>query len=427
MIRTTPFHPRTEALNETGLWQHWAGHLSANRYQVSDKFEYFAVRNAAGVFDTSPLYKYRIVGPDAERFLAGILARDIRACPPWNAQYTCWLDDRGFVMEDGVVFRHADDDFLLTAARPTLGWFADHGRRMRVAIEDVSDDYGMLAIQGPRSARVLATLAPEVHDLGFFAHTQVKIADTEVTLSRTGYTGDLGYELTVPTARALDVLDAVLEGGQGHGLRPFGEEALMTVRHPSPGSCHTHVTGAPGPLTPSRSTPHETGVHPQSQGGIRMRPTRPLPRLAAAAATGAVLVLAASASAMAQGDQPPRPAHIHDGSCPTPGDVVHPLHDVSAEALVDGEPSAGDVAGDPSDDPADRVLVSMTTVDATVEELTSGEFAINVHESADLIDVFIACGDVAGTLLLVPDDTGDAPDATDDPDDADEAEGVVRK
>jgi aminomethyltransferase len=133
-----------------------------------------------------------------------------------------------------VVFRHADDDFLLTAARPNLGWFSDHagqgGRRLRVEIEDVSDDYGILAIQGPRSARVLATLAEEVHDLGFFTHAQVKIADTEVTLSRTGYTGDLGYELTVPTDRALDVLDAVLAAGEGHGLRPFGEEALMMLR-----------------------------------------------------------------------------------------------------------------------------------------------------------------------------------------------------
>ena len=106
MIRTSPFHERTSALNETGLWSHWSGHLAANRYQMSDKFEYFAVRNSAGVFDSSPLYKYRIHGPDAERFLAGVLARDIRACPPGHAQYTAWCDDRGFVVEDGVILRH---------------------------------------------------------------------------------------------------------------------------------------------------------------------------------------------------------------------------------------------------------------------------------------------------------------------------------
>ncbi len=230
MYKTTPFHKRLSELNTQGLYTHWQAHLSPLRYSHAPKHEYFAVRNSVGVFDTSPLYKYRITGPDAEALLAAVLTRDIRTCRPGQAHYTLWCDDRGFVMEDGVVFRHADDDFLLTAARPTLGWFADHGRRMRVEIEDVSDDYGMLAIQGPRSARVLATLATEVHDLGFFAHTQVKIADTEVTLSRTGYTGDLGYELTVPSARALDVLDAVLEAGEGHGLRPFGEEALMMLR-----------------------------------------------------------------------------------------------------------------------------------------------------------------------------------------------------
>ena len=103
MIRTTPFHERTSALNETQLWSHWSGYLAADRYQMSDKMEYFAVRNAAGVFDSSPLYKYRITGKDATTFLAGVLARDIRQCPPGHAQYTCWLDDRGFVIEDGVI------------------------------------------------------------------------------------------------------------------------------------------------------------------------------------------------------------------------------------------------------------------------------------------------------------------------------------
>lgn len=230
MIRTTPFHERLSELNTQGLYTHWQGHLSALRYTHAPKHEYFAVRNSVGVFDTSPLFKYRITGPDAERFLAGVLTRDIRTCRPGQAHYTLWCDDRGFVMEDGVVFRHDDDDFLLTAARPNLGWFSDHVGRLRVAIEDESDAHGILAVQGPRSARVLEVLAPEVHDLAFFAHAQVKVADTEVTLSRTGYTGDLGYELTVPADRAVDVLDAVLAAGDGHGLRPFGEEALMMLR-----------------------------------------------------------------------------------------------------------------------------------------------------------------------------------------------------
>ena len=121
MVATTPFHERLAPLNTTGLWSHWSGRLAAVKYQMAEKFEYFAIRNAAALIDTSPLYKYRITGPDAERFLAGMLARDIRACRDGQAQYTLWCDDRGFVIEDGVVFRHSSDHFLLTAAEPWSG------------------------------------------------------------------------------------------------------------------------------------------------------------------------------------------------------------------------------------------------------------------------------------------------------------------
>ena len=162
MIRTTPFHERTSALNETGLWQHWSGHVVVTRYQASDKFEYFAVRNSVGLFDTSPLYKYRIAGRDAERFLSGMLARDIRRCPPWNAHYTTWLDERGFVLEDGVIQHRGSDEFLLTAAEPNFAWFADRVGRLAVTVEEVSLDIGTLAVQGPRSRDLLARLVPSV-------------------------------------------------------------------------------------------------------------------------------------------------------------------------------------------------------------------------------------------------------------------------
>ncbi len=230
MIRTTPFHSRLSELNTQGLYTHWQGFLSPLRYGTAPKHEYFAVRNGVGVFDTSPLFKYRVSGPDAERLLAGLLVRDIRSCRPGRAFYTVWCDDRGYVMEDGVVFRHSATDFLLTAARPNLGWLDAHRGRLRVELEDVSDEHGILAVQGPRSRTVLATLAPEVEALGYFQHTQAKIGAAAVTLSRTGYTGDLGYEVTVAADDALDVLDAVLDAGRDHGIRPFGEEALMTLR-----------------------------------------------------------------------------------------------------------------------------------------------------------------------------------------------------
>ena len=230
LIRTTPFHPRLSELNTQGLYTHWQGFLSPLRYGTAPKHEYFAVRNAVGVFDTSPLFKYRISGPDSERLLAGLLVRDVRSCRPGQALYSLWCDDRGFVMEDGVVLRHSPTDFVLTAARPGLGWLEGHRGRLRVELEDVSDAHGILAVQGPRSRAALAALAPEIGSLRYFRHVQAKIGTTVVTVSRTGYTGDLGYELTVGADDAVAVLDAVLDAGRPHGIRPFGEEALMTLR-----------------------------------------------------------------------------------------------------------------------------------------------------------------------------------------------------
>jgi aminomethyltransferase len=230
VIRTTPFHERVSAANQTGLWSHWAGYLVAEKYQMAEKFEYFAVRNSAGIFDTSPLYKYRIYGRDAEAYLAGVLARDIRTCRPGRAQYTLWCDDRGFILEDGVVFRHSDDEFHLTTARPNLAYFGDLIGRHQVVIEDVSDHYAALAVQGPKSREVLAALAPEIGDLRFFHLTDAKVADVPVTVSRTGYTGDLGYELWIPAHDAIRVWDTVIEAGADRGVIPFGQIALLMTR-----------------------------------------------------------------------------------------------------------------------------------------------------------------------------------------------------
>jgi glycine cleavage system T protein (aminomethyltransferase) len=229
-MKTTPFHDRLSELNRTGLYSHWSGYLSALRYDMSAKHEYFAVRNSAGFFDTSPLFKYWIRGRDAERFLAGVLTRDVRQCRPGRAQYTIWCDDRGYVLEDGVVFRHSDTEFFMTTARPNLGYFTDLIGRLSVEIEDVSDDFGVLAVQGPRSREIIETLTPDVTGLGFFDVCSTKIGAAPVTLSRTGYTGDLGFEIFVGADDALPVLDAVIDAGAGRGLRPFGEDALLMTR-----------------------------------------------------------------------------------------------------------------------------------------------------------------------------------------------------
>jgi aminomethyltransferase len=230
MIRTTPFHERTSALNETGLWEHWANHLAAVKYQQSEKFEYFAIRNSAGIFDTSPLFKYRISGPDAERYLAGVLARDIRACQPGHAQYTVWCDDRGFVVEDGVILRRSGDEFLLTAAEPNLAYFGELVGRLDVGVEEVTDDWAVLSVQGPRSRGLLASLAPSIADLPYFGLTEASIAKVPVIVSRTGYTGDLGYEVWIPAADGLAVWDAIWQASRGHGIVPFGMTALYMAR-----------------------------------------------------------------------------------------------------------------------------------------------------------------------------------------------------
>ena len=230
MIKTTPFHPRLAELNKSGLWGHWSGYLSAQKYDMSAKHEYFAIRNSAGLFDTSPLFKYWIRGKDAERFLAGVLTRDIRLCRPGRAQYTVWCDDRGFVLEDGVFFRHSSNEFFLTSARPNLGYFTDLVGRLDVTIDDVSDEYGVLALQGPRSRDILAAVVPDLPPLEFFQLSAAKLGSVPVTISRTGYTGDLGFEIFVRADDALECLDAVLDAGAGHGLRPFGEDALLMAR-----------------------------------------------------------------------------------------------------------------------------------------------------------------------------------------------------
>lgn len=229
-MRTTPFHDRTSALNQTQLWSHWSNFLAANRYQLSDKAEYFAVRNAAGIFDSSPLYKYRITGRDAEAFLIGVLARDIRACPPGHAQYTCWLDDRGFVIEDGVILHPQRDEYLLTSAEPNFAYFAARIGRMDVQFEEVSDEIGTLALQGPRSRDLLKELVPQMEHIPYFGVATGEIGGSGVTVSRTGYSGDLGYEIWIDAPDALHVWDTLWESVQGYGVQPFGLDALNMLR-----------------------------------------------------------------------------------------------------------------------------------------------------------------------------------------------------
>ncbi len=230
MILRTPFFERTNAANGTGLWTHWAGHLVAEKYQMSEKFEYFAVRNAASLYDTSPLYKYRIAGPDSERFLAGVLIRDVRSCPPGRAQYTAWCDGEGYLVEDGVVFRIGPEEFLLTAARPNLSYLSSLVTHESVNIEDVSRAYGALSLQGPHARQIITALDPSMTGLEYFHHAPAKLGGAAVLVSRTGFTGDLGYEIWLDPDDALQVWDTLIEAGAGRGLIPIGDTAVLMAR-----------------------------------------------------------------------------------------------------------------------------------------------------------------------------------------------------
>lgn len=227
---TTPFHSRLEPLNRTGLWSHWEGYLVAEKYQMAEKTEYLAIRNSAGVFDTSPLYKYRISGPDAERFLAGVLTRDPRSCPPGHAQYTIWCDDRGHVLEDGVVFRLSETEFMLTTARPNMGYLCNLVGAKAVAVEDLSTGYGALAVQGPGARALLSSLFDGVAGLSYFDLMTVQVKGSEVMVSRTGFTGDLGFEIWVDAGSAPGLWDALWEQAAGRGVVPVGQVALLMAR-----------------------------------------------------------------------------------------------------------------------------------------------------------------------------------------------------
>lgn len=268
MVRTTPFHDRLAALNTTGLWQHWSGYLVAVKYQTSEKFEYFAVRNGAGLIDTSPLFKYRIAGPDAQEFLARTLVRDVTTCAVGEAQYTVWCDDRGHVVEDGVVFRLEENEYLLTTAEPNQLHFEPLVGRSRVTITDVSDEYASLAIQGPLAREVVAALDPALGGLDYFAHSPARISGVDVRVSRTGYTGDLGYEVWAPTEGAGAVIDAVLEVASAQGVHPVGQSALLMLRVEA-GLLLVGVDFASSRFAfteHQRSTPHELGLGWMTKG-----------------------------------------------------------------------------------------------------------------------------------------------------------------
>jgi glycine cleavage system T protein (aminomethyltransferase) len=231
MTAVSPFHPRTSGLNAKLAWSEWATYLSPAGYADMHDIEYTAVREAAAVFDVSPLYKYIVSGPDAVRLVDRVITRDATRIQVGQVAYTPWCDEAGKVIDDGTVGRLDETRFRWTAADPQYRWLGMNAAGLDVEIEDVTDAVAALALQGPRSRAVLeAVTGEEWGSLGYFRRRPCTISGADVDVSRTGYTGDLGYELWIPAAAALDVWDALFAAGEQHGIRPAGLRALDVVR-----------------------------------------------------------------------------------------------------------------------------------------------------------------------------------------------------
>ena len=230
-MKPTPFYPRTVEVCESYSWADWSGWRSANSYDLDHTHEYLAVRTACAVFDASPLFKYLIHGPDALRLVNRIVTQDVSRCAVGRALYTPWCDDEGKIIDDGILARLEEQLFRLTAADPTLFWLEDNAVGLDVTVEEVTEATAVLALQGPFSRDVLKTLSKADFDnLGYFRILSTELAGIPVTVSRTGYTGDLGFEIWVDPHRAVDLWDALFEAGEAFAIRPMGEFALDMAR-----------------------------------------------------------------------------------------------------------------------------------------------------------------------------------------------------
>ena len=231
MLRGTPFHERTAPLCEASNWRRWAGYLSASSYELTHEHEYAAIRGTAGLIDVSPLFKYRTTGPDAARLMDRMITRNVEKCAVGQVLYTPWCDPDGKVRDDGTVHRLGESDFRLTAAEPNILWMHENSAGLDVTIMEETDAVGALALQGPASCDILRGITDaDIGKLGFFRVVETSIAGVPVQISRTGYTGDLGYEIWVNATDAVALWDALTTHGEPFGIAPTGMLALDMVR-----------------------------------------------------------------------------------------------------------------------------------------------------------------------------------------------------
>jgi len=230
MLKYTPFHSRVKAMCQTNDWYMWAGYTTPNSYEDVE-LEYFAARNSTGVFDLTPMTKYRITGLDAEAYLNRLVTRDVRKIKVGRVGYTVWCDDNGMVHDDGTIFHLAENDYRLCAQERCLDWLEWSAMGFDVTIYDETEDVAGLAVQGPTSCATLRKMGLEgLQDLKPFGIATFDFNGAELMVSRTGYTGDLGYEVWIEPSQAENLWDALFAAGKEHLIRPMGSEALSLAR-----------------------------------------------------------------------------------------------------------------------------------------------------------------------------------------------------
>lgn len=228
-LAETPFHPRTAPLNRLSNWGAWSGYRTAGCFGDT-VMEHTAIRNAATLYDITPMTKYRITGPDAAAFLNRLTLRNVAKLAIGQVHYTAWTDDAGKVLDDGTVFRLGAADFRLCSQERHLPWLLDSAQGFDVTIRDETGDVAALALQGPTSATVLTVAGFDVGGLKPFRMVNFAFAETQILISRTGFTGDLGYEIWVDPARAVALWDHLMAHGAPFGLMPTGTDAVMLAR-----------------------------------------------------------------------------------------------------------------------------------------------------------------------------------------------------
>ena len=227
----TAVHQRTFALCESLNYREWSGYYAVSAYESHHEHEYNAIRNAAALIDVSPLFKYMVRGRDAAQLVDRIITRDVSKMAVGQVFYTPWCDEYGRVIDDGTVSRLGEQAFRWTAADPSLRWFRQNAEGLEVDIDDISEQVAALALQGPTSAKLLRAVATaDIDRLKYFRVTSGTIGGVPVDISRTGYTGDLGYEIWMAADRAVDVWDALMHGGKAYDIRPAGMLALDVAR-----------------------------------------------------------------------------------------------------------------------------------------------------------------------------------------------------